>query len=68
MNNSKTTQRPSHNVYSVKEGNGDKDFWMKLGVAFAHKDGMGFSIILEALPVDRKLTIRPIQKKELTGQ
>jgi hypothetical protein len=55
-NNSK---KPSHYVYSVREGaEGGQDYWTKIGVAFAHNDGKGFSVILEAFPVNGKLTIR----------
>jgi hypothetical protein len=54
-----TNKKPSHYVYSVREGaeNG-QDFWTKIGVAFAHNDGKGFSVILEAFPVNGRLTIR----------
>ncbi len=56
-----TTKKPSHFVYTVREGgeNG-KDYWTKIGVAFAHNDGKGFSVLLEAYPVDGKLTIRKL--------
>ena len=48
-----TEQKPSNHVYTVRAGteNGS-DFWTKIGVAFAHNDGKGFSVILEAFPVD----------------
>jgi hypothetical protein len=62
-----TTQskKPSHHVYTVRAGaeNGS-DFWTKIGVAFAHNDGKGFSVILEAFPVDGKLTIRTPEPKQ----
>ncbi len=57
--------KPSHHVYTVREGgqNGS-DFWTKVGVAFTHNDGKGFSLLLEAMPFDGKLTIRTIDAKE----
>lgn len=60
-----SSKKPSHNVYTVREG-GEKgsDFWTKIGVAFSHNDGKGFSVILEALPVDGKLTIRQHEPKD----
>jgi hypothetical protein len=57
-------------VYSVidkgndKDGNPRKDFWHNLGTAFPHKDGKGFQIILEALPLDGKLVIREVEPKD----
>lgn len=61
---SNTSKKPSHNVYTVRDGGeNDSDFWTKIGVAFAHNDGKGFSVILEAFPVDGKLTIRAQEAK-----
>ena len=61
---SAANKKPSHHVYTVREGreNGS-DFWTKIGVAFAHNDGKGFSVILEAIPVDGRLTIRTAEPK-----
>jgi hypothetical protein len=58
------SKKPSHHVYSVRDGgeNGS-DYWTKIGVAFAHNDGKGFSVILEAFPIDGKLTIRTVEPK-----
>jgi hypothetical protein len=33
--------------------------WIRIGVAFPHKDGAGFSVELRALPLDGKLVILP---------
>ncbi len=61
-NNSK---KPSHFVYTVRDGGeSNNDFWTKIGAAFAHNDGKGFSVILEAFPVDGRLTIRRSEPKE----
>ena len=52
-------RKPSHYVYTVREGKErGSDFWTKIGVAFAHNDGKGFGVILDAVPLDGKLTIR----------
>jgi hypothetical protein len=39
---------------------GQDDYWLNLGLAFPHKDGKGFNIILQAIPFDAKLVIREI--------
>lgn len=55
------------NAYTVKEigeGKEKKSFWTKLGVAFPHKDGEGFDVILEALPVSGRLVIRAPKEGE----
>ena len=58
-------KKPSHFVYTIRENNdSDKDYWTKIGVAFAHGDDKGFSVLLEALPIDGMLTIRKAEAKE----
>ena len=39
----------------------DKPFWLNIGVAFMHKDDQGLNIILQALPLDGKLVLRPFE-------
>ena len=58
------SKKPSHYVYTVRDG-GDKnnDFWTRIGVAFVHNDKKGLSVILEALPIDGRLTIRRAEPK-----
>jgi hypothetical protein len=56
--------RPTHYVYTVKEGKEkDSSFWTKIGVVFSHNDGQGFNVMLDAVPLDGKLTIRAIDKQ-----
>ena len=65
MSYNNTNKKPSHNVYTVRENNKqDGDYWTKIGVAFPHNDGKGCSLMLEALPLDGKLTIRTAESKE----
>jgi hypothetical protein len=53
-------QQPTHRAYSVIEREGQDDYWLNLGLAFPHKDGKGFNIILQAIPFDAKIVIREI--------
>ena len=48
---------PTHIVYHVRDA-GEKGFWTRMGVAWAHKDGKGFNIQLEGFPIDGRLTMR----------
>jgi len=37
--------------------------WTRIGVAFAHKKGGGFDVVLEAFPLDGRITLRvPTEK------
>ncbi|MEM6463200.1 MAG: hypothetical protein AAF724_14915 [Pseudomonadota bacterium] len=52
------TKRPSHIAYHVREDKEGKAYFNRVGSAFAHKDGEGFNVILDAVPVDGNLTLR----------
>lgn len=53
------TKKPTHFVYTVREGKeADQRYWTKVGAAFAHRDRKGFSILLDALPLNGRLTVR----------
>jgi len=54
------SQQPTHRAYSVIKREGQDDYWLNLGLAFPHKDGKGFNIILQAIPFDAKIVIREI--------
>ncbi len=47
-----TNHRPTHYVYAVRKGSGDKAFWTRIGAAWANKDGEGFSVKLDLLPLN----------------
>lgn len=65
-------------VYSVIEKGQDasgKDrdpFWHNLGTAFPHKDGKGFNLLLEVMPIPTdgvaKLVLREIDQKEAIAE
>ena len=39
-------------------------FWTKIGAAFAHKDGEGFDLVLEAVPLDGRVSLRVPKERE----
>jgi hypothetical protein len=50
------------NVFTVEEyeSNGKTGKkWTKIGAAFPHKEGLGFSIELKAFPIDGRLVVLP---------
>jgi hypothetical protein len=36
----------------------DKGYWTRIGAMFPHKDGEGFNLVLDALPLDGRVIIR----------
>ena len=49
-----------YRIYSIVPRPKQEDFWLNIGVAFAHDDGQGFNILLQALPIhgDGKIVMR----------
>ena len=56
--------KPDFNVYTVVEQEGKDPFWLKIGAAWANKDGKGYSITLQALPLDGRLVLREWKEPE----
>ena len=48
---SNNSNRPSHRVYAVTK-NGERNFWQPIGAAWPHKDGEGFNLKLDFLPLN----------------
>lgn len=51
------SNKPSHIAYATRQS-GEKTFWNACGVAWAHKDGKGFRIKLDAVPVSGVIELR----------
>jgi len=60
---SKTTKKPSHTAYSIREREGKDSKWTEIGVAFPHKDGKGFDILCDVVPLNGRITIRVQDQK-----
>jgi hypothetical protein len=54
---------PTHRAYSVIRREGQDDYWLNIGLVFPHKDGDGFNLILQALPLDGKIVCREIAEE-----
>jgi hypothetical protein len=65
---SDASKKPTHRAYTLlprKGDNGeDEKFWLNIGSVFAHTDGKGFNVNLEALPLDGKLVLRELKEPE----
>ena len=55
---------PTHRVYTVINREGQDDYWLNIGLAFPHKDGKGFNVVLQALPLDGKIVCRENTNEE----
>jgi hypothetical protein len=59
----KSTKKPSHTAYSIREREGKDSKWTEIGVAFPHKDGKGIDILCDVLPLSGRITIRVQEPK-----
>lgn len=58
---------PTHLAYHVrdyKDGNEDKSSWAKIGAVWTHEDGKGCTIQLETVPLDGRITLRPVPERD----
>ncbi|KCZ97770.1 hypothetical protein HPO_12985 [Hyphomonas polymorpha PS728] len=55
-------RKPTHRLYRVV-GDGKLATWTPIGAAWPNKDGMGFSIQLDAIPREGRVMLRVITEK-----
>jgi hypothetical protein len=59
-----TTQnkKPTHRIYAVRKTDADNSRWFEIGAAWPNKDGKGFSLKLNLMPVgEADIVIREIE-------
>ena len=59
----KATRKPSHTAYSIRERDGKDSKWTEVGVAFPHKDGKGFDILCDVVPLNGRIAVRVQEQK-----
>ncbi len=62
------SRQPTHRAYSVIRRDGQDDFWLNIGLVFAHKDSSGFNIMLQAFPLDGKIVCREITAEDMAEE
>ena len=55
-------RRPSHRLYRVL-GDGADSIWTPIGAAWPNKDGLGFSIVCDAVPLQGRMVLRVVQER-----
>lgn len=59
---SSSPNKPTHRLYRV-EGDGQTATWTEIGAAWPNRDGAGFSISCEAVPLAGRIIMRRITDK-----
>lgn len=62
-NNTAGSKAPSHIAYHVRDGK-DKGFFTRIGAAWPHKDGNGFNLLIEIMPLDGRISLRTVSDKK----
>ena len=62
--NTTTGKAPSHIAYQVRDRDGKKGFWTRIGSAWQHNDGQGFNVQLDVVPLDGRITLRVASEKK----
>jgi hypothetical protein len=52
------SKTPSHIAYQVRNREGGKGFFTRIGAAWQHKDGKGFNVQLDCMPLDGRISLR----------
>lgn len=60
-------RRPDFVAYNVRESRDGKGHWNRIGAAWRHKDGHGYEINLDSLPVDGRVTLREMREERMQG-
>ena len=55
--------KPTHRLYRVS-GEGKSAFWTPIGAAWANKDGMGFSLSCDLVPLQGRIVMRLITARD----
>ena len=67
QNNQSPGRKPDFVAYNVRDskgGNG-KGHWNRIGSAWRHRDGQGYDIALDSLPVDGRVTLRELREERM---
>ena len=59
-------RKPSHRLFRVV-GDGEKANWTEIGAAWPNKDGQGFSLSCDAMPLSGRIVMRAISEKPVAA-
>jgi hypothetical protein len=63
---------PSYIAYHVQDTNAGKNgekrgVWTKVGAVWPNKDGKGFNVVLDVIPLDGRLSLREPLERDAAG-
>ena len=65
-NQTERSSAPTHIAYHVRDVREGKGFWTRIGSAWPHKDGNGFNIQIDMVPLDGRITLRRPEEQSIS--
>ncbi len=59
------TNKPTHRIYLVT-GEGTSAFWTPIGAAWPNRDGAGYSLSCDAIPLQGRIVMRKITERAVS--
>ena len=63
-NETASSKTPSHIAYQVRDREGGSGFFTRIGAAWPHKDGKGFNVQVDCVPLDGRIVLRVASEKK----
>jgi hypothetical protein len=60
-------RKPDYIAYNVRDGRDGKGHFSRIGAAWQHRDGQGYDIHLDSLPVGGRVTLRELREERMQG-
>jgi hypothetical protein len=60
-------RKPDYIAYNVRDGRDGKGHFSRIGAAWQHRDGQGYDIHLDSLPVSGRVTLRELREERMQG-
>jgi hypothetical protein len=61
---SPASKAPTHIAYTVRDVADERSFWTRIGSAWAHADGKGFTVQIDVVPLDGRITLRSVGEEK----
>lgn len=65
--NTPAPNAPDYLAWHVTQ-KGEKSYWNKVGAAWEHKDGKGYTLQLETCPINGRIVLREPREDEPQGE
>ncbi len=63
--NKNQDRKPAFIAYSVRDSQDGKGHWNRIGAAWEHRDGQGYEISLDSLPINGRVTLRQLREERM---